>query len=62
MTRLALTLLALLAASPSLAQDGANYPDNPVRIVVPFPAGSATDSSSKRLLRSESTRMSMRRE
>src|SRR4051812_41392741 len=47
MTRFVLTLLALLAAAPSSAQDSANYPDKPVRIVVPFPAGSATDIVSR---------------
>jgi len=47
MTRLVLTLLALLATSPLFAQDAANYPDRPVRIVVPFPAGSATDIVSR---------------
>src|SRR6195952_3375946 len=58
MTRLALTLLALLAASPSLAQDGANYPDKPVRIVVPFPAGSATDIVSRLMAQKFSTKLS----
>src|SRR2546421_4530562 len=47
MTRLVLALLTLLAASPSFAQGDANYPDRAVRIVVPFPAGSATDIVSR---------------
>jgi tripartite-type tricarboxylate transporter receptor subunit TctC len=47
MTRLVLALLTLLAAAPSFAQDATNYPDRPVRIIVPFPAGSGTDIVSR---------------
>ena len=35
---------ALLFAAPSFAQAPANFPARPIRIVVPFPAGSATDT------------------
>ncbi len=33
------TLLALVGITPSFAQSDTNYPEKPVRIVVPFPAG-----------------------
>jgi tripartite-type tricarboxylate transporter receptor subunit TctC len=58
MTRLALTILALIATSaPALAQSDSNYPDRPVRIVVPFPAGSATDIVSRIMAQKFSTKL-----
>ena len=43
--RLALMLVAALAATPALAQsDDASWPNRPIRFIVPFPAGSATDT------------------
>jgi tripartite-type tricarboxylate transporter receptor subunit TctC len=49
MTRIALALLGLIAAclTPALAQSDANYPERPVRLIVPFPAGSSTDIVSR---------------
>jgi tripartite-type tricarboxylate transporter receptor subunit TctC len=54
---LTITLLALIAASvvPAAAQSG--YPDRPVRLIVPFPAGSATDIVSRLLAQKFSTRL-----
>jgi len=58
MTRFALTVLALIATSaPALAQADANYPDRPVRIVVPFPAGSSTDLASRVIAQKFSTKL-----
>jgi tripartite-type tricarboxylate transporter receptor subunit TctC len=47
MTRIALAILALAFTTPAFAQSGANYPDRPVHLIVPFPAGSATDIVSR---------------
>ena len=33
----------LLGSGAALAQDAANYPNKPIRIIVPYPAGGATD-------------------
>jgi tripartite-type tricarboxylate transporter receptor subunit TctC len=57
MTKIVLALVVLLAASPSWAQGDASYPDKPVRIVVPFPAGSATDIVSRLMAQKFSTKL-----
>jgi tripartite-type tricarboxylate transporter receptor subunit TctC len=45
MVRLALMLIAVLAGTPAVAQsDDAGWPNRPIRFIVPFPAGSATDT------------------
>ena len=54
MTRL-LALAMLIVASPAFAQG--DYPDRPVRIVVPFPAGSATDIVSRLMAQKFSVRL-----
>ncbi len=42
-----LSLAAGALATPAVrarAQDASSYPDRPVRFIVPFPAGGATDA------------------
>ena len=57
MTRLLIMLLALVGATPSFAQSDTSYPEKPVRIVVPFPAGSATDIVSRLMAQKFSTKL-----
>jgi tripartite-type tricarboxylate transporter receptor subunit TctC len=59
MKRLALTLMALLALpiGPAAAQSSTGYPDRPIRLIVPFPAGSATDVVSRILAQKLGTRL-----
>src|SRR5262245_2264623 len=51
MTRIALALSALLLTltTPASVQAQTAYPDRPIRLIVPFPAGSATDTVSRLL-------------
>src|SRR3954471_5778838 len=58
MKRIAFALLAwVAAAAPAFAQSDANYPDRPVRLIVPFPAGSATDIVSRVMAQKFSTKL-----
>ena len=53
------TLLALLAlpAGPAVAQSNAGYPDRPVRLIVPFPAGASSDVVSRLLMQKLGARL-----
>ena len=43
LARAAIAIAALLAVGPLQAQTGANYPDKPIRLIVPFGAGGGND-------------------
>ncbi len=57
MMRFALALALVATATSALAQSDANYPDRPVRLIVPFPAGSATDIVSRVMAQKFSTKL-----
>ena len=57
MKRFALALSALLCLSGVAAAQSGNWPDRSVRIVVPFPAGSATDIVSRLMAQKFSTKL-----
>src|SRR5215203_15188 len=46
-TCLMLALFAATAATPAHAQDGKDYPNRPIKVVVPFPAGGPTDGMAR---------------
>jgi tripartite-type tricarboxylate transporter receptor subunit TctC len=50
MKRIALTLIALISAAVISAANAAEWPDRPIRLIVPFPAGSSSDVVSRLLL------------
>jgi tripartite-type tricarboxylate transporter receptor subunit TctC len=57
MKRAALLLLALVAMPAAPAPAQSSYPDRPVRLIVPFPAGSATDIVSRLMAQKFSTEL-----
>src|SRR5471030_750640 len=58
MKRCTLGIVFLIAAAfPGHSQPDAGYPNKPVRIIVPFPAGSATDSVSRVVAQKLSSRL-----
>lgn len=57
MIRILLTLLALVAATPAFAQSEANWPERPLRLIVPFPAGASSDVVARILAQKLTTRI-----
>ena len=57
---LALAAVALtgLSTTSASAQSTANYPDRPVRVIVPFPAGAVTDIITRLIAQKLSVRLS----
>jgi len=57
MTRFVLTFLALLTAATAPAVAQSNYPDRPIKLIVPFPAGASSDVVSRLLMQKLSVRL-----
>jgi len=59
MKRLAWTMLALISipVASAFAQSGTGYPERPIRLVVPFPAGASSDVISRLLMQKLSVRI-----
>src|SRR6218665_3782445 len=50
-------LVPAMQAVPGLAQPATDWPDRPIRLIVPFPAGGATDSLARAIGESMATEL-----